>query len=433
MRTYDSFYEGLLDLLAGQMNKILNKLLRHELIKGSFFVFIGSTVGNFSAYLFHIIVGRMLKPEEYAVIASLISFLYIAGFPTAMFNTVIVRKMASLSAKNDYQGIKSIFNFFLIRILFFCLAITIFFFIVKKPIADFLKIENSMLIFITGLTYAFSLFSTVNMATLQGLLKFFSYSWIQIVYSIFKVFVTFMAIFFGFGVFGVTTGLLIITILYCVLSLKPLAFVFKYKERKQTFAIKTYLSAMWIGMPLVGMGLMVTTDLLLVKHFFSSFDAGLYAAMSTIGRVILFATSSIAVVLLPLSTKKKESGQSSRKVFELSQLLSISVSLLIVLIYFYYPDFIVTIFYGKNYHSISSYLGLIGIYFLFYNISNLFVNYYISLRKQKILVFPIVCAVTQVVLISLFHSSFSQILYVMISSILLLLIIFVLYYFKYER
>lgn len=415
------------------MNRLFRKILNHELLKGSIFVFAGSMIGNFSAYLFHIIVGRMLKPEEYAVIASLISFSYIVGFPTAMFNPVIVRKMASLAAKKDYKGVKSILYYLFSRIFIISLIVTVFFLIVKKPIADFLKIENSTLILMTGLGYAIGLFVTVNMATLQGLLKFGTYSIVQVISSILRVAITFLVIILGFGVFGVTVGLLIVGILTCIISFKPLAFILSYKSSKVQVSIKTYFSTVWVSFSLIGMSLMITTDLLLVKHFFPSFDAGLYAALSTIGRVVLFATSAIAVVLLPLSTKKKESGHSSTTVFKMSQLLSFIGSISIILVYLIYPKIVINFFYGEKYYAIAPYLGLIGVYFLIYNAVNLFVNFHISLKKKTILTFPLICAVVQTALITLFHNSFYQILYVMIFSILLLLIIFCLHYFKYEE
>lgn len=415
------------------MNRLLKKVLAHELLKGSVLVFAGSMIGNFFAYLFHIIAGRMLKPEDYAVIASLISSLYIIGFPTAMFNTAIVRKMAALAAKSEYKKIRYILNFLFRKLSIFSVLIAIFFFLAKKPIAEFLKIDDSRLIFIIGLTYALSLVAMVNIATIQGLLKFLSYSVIQSISSILKVLITFLVLKLGFGVFGVTAGLLVTSAMVFLISLKPLAFIFKYKEEKQVFSAQAYYSLIWIGIPLIGMGLMINTDVVLVKHFFPSFDAGIYAALSTIGRVVLFATSAIVIVLLPLSTKKRESGSSSLKIFKMSQILSFFMSASILFLYLAYPKFIINLFYGKQYYAVAPYLGLIGTYFLIYNAVNLFVNFYISLKKQTVLILPVICAVIQIALITLFHNSFYQILYVMIFSISLLLMLFWIYYAKDER
>ena len=44
--------------------------------------------------------------------------------------------------------------------------------------------------------------------------------------------------------------------------------------------------------------------LILVKHFFSPHDAGIYAGLSLIGRVIFFFSAPIASVMFPVIVQK---------------------------------------------------------------------------------------------------------------------------------
>ena len=58
------------------MYKKLLLLSRHSLIKGSAIVFGGTAIVNGLNYVFHLITGRMLGPEQYSILASLISLFH---------------------------------------------------------------------------------------------------------------------------------------------------------------------------------------------------------------------------------------------------------------------------------------------------------------------------------------------------------------------
>lgn len=416
-----------------KISPYFKKLLDHPLTKGSLVVFGGSLLANFLNYLFHLLTGRMLGPERYATIASLISLFYVISFPSSIISTIVARKVAQLSARNDLISIKSVFKFLLKNIFYFNLAIVLGFFIFQAPIAQFLKIKDSFLVFLLGLSFALSLFSVVGSATLQGLLKFFSFSFIAAFVAFLRDVLAVLAIILGLDVLGVLWGMVFTNLVGFLLVLSFLKFIFREREVKKSFPLKTYLATLWVVAALFGMSLMINVDVMLVKHFFSSFEAGLYAALATMGKVVFFASSSVSTVLLPLASQKREAGGSVKKELRLSQFLVFLLSFCLTVVYFSIPKLIINLFYGPNYYSVMPYLGLIGVYFLFYNLSYLFVNFFVSLQKKKILLIPLFYAFLQVVLIFLFHQSFYQVLYILIATAALLFFSFSLYYLRYGK
>lgn len=411
----------------------IKKLLKHPLAKGSFIVFCGSFLANFFNYLFHLLTGRLMGPENYAIIASLISLFYVINFPSTIINTIVVRKVASLSVKNDLASVKMVFKYLLKRVFYLDLLILLFFFVFRFQIANFLKIRDSFLVFLLGLTFSFSLLSVVGLATMQGLLKFKSFSFLTSFISFLRDLATIMAIFLSFGVLGVMWGMVGTAFISFLLSIFLLRFIFRAKNIYKKFYFRTYFSMIWVIAALLGTSLMINSDVMLVKHFFPSYEAGLYAALSTMGKVIFFASSSVGIVLLPLATKKNEAGLSAKKELITSQVLVGLLSLILILIYFLFPRIVVNLFYGPKYFAISPYLGLIGIYFLFYNLSYLLANFYISLHQKKILLFPLFFACLQISLIFLFHRSFYQVLKVMIFTSSLLFLTFSVYSWRYVQ
>jgi len=418
------------------MEKIIKqakKLFKNPLAKGTLIIFAGNLLINLFNYLFHVLTGRLLGPEKYAVIASLISLFYIISFPSGIINTIVVRKTAILSSKKDFGSIKTIFKFLLKKIALFNLLFLIVFFLLQQPIANFLKIENSFLVFLLALTFAFSLLAVLGGAILQGLLKFLHYSFLNNLSAFLRIVLTVLAIIWGFNTVGVMWGMVLSGLFGFLLSFYFLKFIFAEKDTKHTFHLQSYFSTIWVVIAFLGMNLLINGDVMLVKHFFPSFEAGLYAALATMGKVVFFASSSVSTVLLPLASKKKETGISSKKELLFSQLVIFLMSLGLVIVYFLKPELVIKIFYGRDYFRVAPYLGLMGIYFLFYNLAYLFLNFFIAVQQKKVLLLPFFFALSQVVLIFFFHQTFYQILTIMISMAALLFLSFSLYYLRNEK
>ncbi len=418
------------------MAKILarsKKLLDHPLAKGGLIVFTGNFLANIFNYLFHLLTGRLLKPEKYSVIASLISLFYVISFPSGIINTVVTRKTAVLAAKKDWGSIKTVFKFLLKNVAVFNLLLLAAFLLLQRPIAGFLKIEEHFLVFLLALTLALSLLSTVVLAVLQGLLRFFRYSFLNALTSLLRVCLAMAAILLGLNTAGVMWSLVVTSLVSFFISIYFLKFIFAEKETKRTFRFQSYFSTFWVVIAFLGMNLLINGDVMLVKHFFPSFEAGLYAALATMGKVVFFASSSISTVFLPWATTKKETGISTRKDLRLSQGIIFLISAVLVAAYWLMPELMIKLFYGRDYFAIAPYMGLMAVYFLFYNLAYLFVNFFIAVQQKQVLVLPLVFASAQVSLIYFFHQSFYQVLTVMVTTAALLFLSFSLYYLRSEK
>jgi O-antigen/teichoic acid export membrane protein len=275
-------------------------------------------------------------------------------------------------------------------------------------------------------------FSTVGFSALQGMLRFVSYAVVNAFSGIIRVVFAVIAIILGFNAPGVVWSLLATSIVTFGVSLYALRDILNNNAKKQVLKRKSLHTTLWVTAAFLGMGLMINVDVLLVKHFFSSYDAGLYAALSTIGKIVLFLSSSIATVFLPVATNKKESGKSAHKEFMAAMIIVLVLSLSVLLVYKFIPQLVISLLYGSEYQSIEGYLWMIGTYFLFYNISFLFINYFISFKQHTILVAPLIMSCIQVLLLFIFHESFNQILHILIGTAMVLSLIFTIYYIRNE-
>lgn len=412
------------------MKKLVKHYYKNDLVRGSSYLFIGSIFTNVLSYLFHLVTGRMLGPSQYAVIASLISITYVLGFVSQLINTTVTRKVAELTGKEDLSGVATVVKKMLKYVVVFDVIFIVIVLFLQNYIAAFLHIENSYLISIIIITLLIGLIASIFDATLQGQIRFLGLTIIHVITALIRVVAAYIAIQMGYGVEGVVFSLLLTSsiILFILGYMNKHLLIYKVKQHQSLITKTSMVATIWIGFALIGKAAMINVDLLIVKHFFSDFDAGLYAGLSTIGKSALFVSSAIGIVLLPIVSRSKARGKSSHKELMLSLLLITVLTFGVIGAFYIFPNIVVHLFYGSEYDAIGSYLWLIGIYFLFYNLSFAFVSYYVAQKETLVLSVPLVAAILQVILLWIFHNTFYQILYSLIATSVLLFGFYGVYY-----
>jgi O-antigen/teichoic acid export membrane protein len=56
------------------------------------------------------------------------------------------------------------------------------------------------------------------------------------------------------------------------------------------------------------------SDILLVKHYFNAYDAGLYASLALIGRIVYFVAWMFVMLLLPTVVQHKKEGNETASI-----------------------------------------------------------------------------------------------------------------------
>jgi O-antigen/teichoic acid export membrane protein len=170
----------------------------------------------------------------------------------------------------------------------------------------------------------------------------------------------------------------------------------------------------------------------LVKHFFSAFDAGMYAALSMMGKVIYFAGSSVGYVLFPAVAEREAHGTRSHSLIYASLAIVATISLGLTAGYFLFPRLALQLLFGSSYLAAASYLGLFGLFITFFSLSNVVTTALLGLGRTKIWGYLILASTAQIVGINFFHSSITQVIQVNLAVCATLFVALLLYY-RHER
>jgi len=164
-------------------------------------------------------------------------------------------------------------------------------------------------------------------------------------------------------------------------------------------------------------------DLLMVKHYFSNSQAGLYTSMALVGRMIYFLTWMLVMILIPTILQKRKENKPYKA--DMLRYFSIifSFSALIVITVFFFPELAIKLLFGSEYLDIAPYLWKYALATGFFALANLFIYYFISLDQFFSVIIAGCFAVLQIVLYSFYHQEISDIIHIQLFCMGSLLII----------
>lgn len=418
------------------MKKRFNSVIKHPIISGSAIIFAGTFMANIFNFIFNLYMSRTLSIADYGILVSLISVILLFALAADSFVPVVINFAGEYLARGEEEKVAELF--IKVKKISFLIGgiIMLVFIFFEDPIGNFLNIHNPFLLLLVGITVFFGFLGSINRAILQARLSFGYYTFISVSSSIFKLFIGVLLVFLGFKVIGAMGAFtLSFFIAYC-LSLLPLLPLFKYRNKVRHVTItKLFRYGLPSVISLMSLTFFITSDILLVKHFYSPTEAGLYAGLSLLGKVIFFFSAPISLVMFPLIVQRYAKQENFTSVFKASLSLVLVASLGITFMYWLFPDFFIHLFLKKEeYLMLRPFVGLYGIFFTLYTCTSIVVNFYLSIKKTIVFMPIVLSAILQAVLIVIYHSTFYQVIYISIFSITLpLMLLLCHYWITYER
>ena len=376
---------------------------------------------NGGNYLYNLILGRLLGPTAFADAAVLITFLLVLSFVAMTFQLV--------TAKFSVLFENELFKNFITRVYQQAFAVGIGLGILIIAFASQLQAlfntSSSTMFIIFGCGVPLYFLMSVNRGAFQGKKAFKSLSITYQAEMLSRLVITLGLILlldiqssaviaigillsFVFGLFPFK--------MKQISFKKPAALDAKYsKQIKNFFLLTAFYELTQI--------IINNSDILLVKHYFESYEAGLYASLALIGRIVYFIAWMFVMLLLPAVVELKKEGKETASVlFKYVGYIG-AISMLIVLTCLVFPEIIINILFGEQYIAMAPLLWKYAIATSMFAISNIFAYYYLSLDKYVPVIISGVFGMLQMVLVIFFHDSLEQVVHMQIVAMFLLLVI----------
>lgn len=181
---------------------LIRSIFNHELVSGASYIFLGSITANILAFFLNLFLARNLSYANYGIFASLLSIITLAAIPAGSVNTIVVRFATEYFTRNELDKLKGFYKKIARFMLLFSLLIFLGFAVLSLTVMDFLHLDNIWYVILVGACVSSFYLQTLNIAFLQGLMKFKFISFLTSISGVIKLMVGIVFVFWGLQAFS---------------------------------------------------------------------------------------------------------------------------------------------------------------------------------------------------------------------------------------
>ena len=376
---------------------------------------------NGGNYLYNLILGRILGPAQFADAAVLITFLLVLSFVAMTFQLVTAKFSVVFENETFKQFVATIYKNASVVGIVLGLLIVVF----AKQLQLVFNTSSSSMFVIFGIGVPLYFLMSVNRGVYQGKQEFKLLSITYQAEMFSRLLITLGLIFLlniqssvviAIGIL-ISLGFGLVPFKYDNLRFKSKGIIeaTKAKQVRNFFVITAFYELTQI--------IINNSDILLVKHYFESYDAGLYASLALIGRIVYFIAWMFVMLLLPTVVQLKKEGKKTAPILFKYVGYIAGIALLIVFGCSLFPETAITLLFGDSYLAMAPLLWKYALATGLFAISNIFAYYYLSLDRYIPVVISGVFGVLQMSLVIFFHNSLEQVVHMQIVAMFLLLVL----------
>jgi O-antigen/teichoic acid export membrane protein len=392
------------------------KSAQATVLSGSVIMLAAMMLVNLFNFSYNVVMARMLGPGAFGHINVAVTLLLMASCISLAFQLVCSKFVARAQADSAKTAIV---HKLLGKAWIISLALGALLFLAQKPIASYLNLPSPWIIGVLSIGIAAYAPLGVKRGAMQGICAFPRLGSNFVLEAMTRFFVGAGLIVGGYGVFGAVGAISAAVIVACFLPRLPRQLrVEPGAAEKLSMAEAVQAIVFFIGQVIIN-----NTDILLVKHFFPADPAGIYAAISQIGRLLYFAAwFGVVNAMFPVAAAASaEENKTKAHGISLPLMLVAGLSIVFIAIAALFPHMIMGVIFGSRFIDIGWLLALYAIATGLYSLSVVFIAYEMSRRIANTGWLQLIFSGALVLGIGLFHGSLREVILVRIVLMALLL------------
>jgi O-antigen/teichoic acid export membrane protein len=396
------------------------KRLRQKLLGGSLTMLAGSGLVGITNLIYNVLTARMLGPIGFAHATAVYTLLMLASAITLSFQVVCAKYVASHDTAYE-KG--TIFTALHLRAWMAGIAIGVLLFLFNRTITAYLNLPDPVLISLLALGMAFYIPLGVRRGYIQGVHAFSSLAINFMLEGIVRLGGAYLLIRVGLGVKG--------AVLASVIAIVASYFLAKPSPGWKAAGPRRISIAFGEGVQAIvffsGQVVINNFDIVLVKHFFAPEQAGIYAAVSLVGRLVNVCAWSVVNTMFPVSAAARQSDREARPVLFMSLGLVFLILSLLILGLWAIPSFLWRTLFGSHF-ELGNYGGLAALLILYavttgiYSLSSVMITHEMSRKIANTSWAQLAFSGALVLGICVFHQTLRQVIFVQLVLMVILLV-----------
>ena len=364
------------------MRRRMRRFLRNNML---ILVLLNSS--NVFNYLFQVVAGRGLTTIDYGSFNAVNSMAVILSAPVAVLPLVFSRYTVQL-AESGLEQVRSLLTDGFRGMVLISSALFVIGLIVVPWLQTFLHLEEKTPIVIMLVQLSLSLVLPVFLGVIQGLHRFTAFGICGSSIALGRFLSGLLFIFaLQWGINGALLSGTIGTCLAMGIGLwavrdilkvpgEPLPHDLFSEMRKYSFPV--FLSTTMV----MALG---NLDIVLVKHYCSPEEAGLYSIAAILGRIALFLPGVLIVVLFPEASKAQATGKEDSRILWVSLAMTAFLGGSVALVCTFWPEQIIVLLFGAKYLAGAELLKIISLAMAMLAVANVIFIYCLARSEFKFL------------------------------------------------
>jgi len=400
-----------------------NESSHTAILSGSVVMLLGSAVVSIFNFAYNVAIARLLGPAEFGHATAIVTLLMLISALTLSFQLVGAKCIAA----NSEPGAKvAVYHALRRRSWTIGVLLAAALAIASGGIARFLQLPSPWVVLLLAAGIIFYVPLGARRGALQGVCAFPRLTANYVIESSVKFGAAVALVLAGYGLYGAVGA---ISISVVVAYFFPSLVAMKAAEQPAQVPA-SFREGMQAIVFFVGQVVITNTDMVLVKHFRSADEAGVYAAVILVGRVLYFACWQIVSTMFPIAAGEGQQEDNTH-VLAVPLLLVVGISLVFILTLTIFPELVVRIVFGP--HGFEQAVPLMSLYACStasYALAVVLMAYEMSRRIANTGWLQLVFSGALIAGISLFHSSLREVVVVQLSLMVLLLVVVSLPFFR---
>jgi O-antigen/teichoic acid export membrane protein len=394
--------------------------LRDKLVGGSLTLLAGSGLVGVTNLVYNVVTARLLGPTGFAHATAVYTLLMLASAITLSFQVVCAKYVASHETSNEKAAIFAALH---LRAWVSGIALGMVLFVFNRVLMAYLNLPDPVLISLLALGAAFYIPLGVRRGYIQGVHAFGALAINFMLEGIVRLGGAYVLIRLGLGVKGAVLAS-VIAVIASYFSAKPSPGLHSLGPHFIPISFGEGLQAIVF---FSGQVIINNFDIVLVKHFFAPEQAGIYAAVSLVGRLVNMCAWSVVNTMFPVSASTRSSDREARPVLFLSLSLVFLILAVLILGLWAIPSFLWRILFGAHF-EVGNYGGLAALLILYaittgiYSLSSVMITYEMSRKIANTSWAQLAFSGALVLGICVFHQTLRQVILVQLMLMIILLV-----------
>ena len=365
-----------------------------------------SLVAGIVNYASNLVFGRILSPAEFGDLTALLSLSVVAAVPAYAAQTRVADRLTTYRARGDMKTAAYSIRHNSAHVVFYACVIGVLALLAAPLIEELLSLQAIGPALAVAPLIIAALLSPLALGILQGLERLILLGAFMVAIALARLVIGVIWVDAGGGSGGAILG-------QAVGVFIAIAVIAKVVWPEQTAApagagragIKRKIDAPAVSATaaFVVFSILSSFDIVVAKFVLDPHAAGEYAVLSTIGKIVLFLPSAIAVVMVPRAARRREEGESASRELRIAALLTFLISAAASALSVISPERVVRVMFGEEYIGAAD--GVLPIVLAGTGLSLIYllVVYTVAMQDRRWIFLLVVGVVAQVIAIPMCH------------------------------